>query len=51
MAKHYDLVGSVYDKYARGNKYREEEIIKSIDNSYIRSRSAFIIGNSFIKFS
>ena len=28
MAKHYDLVGSVYDKYARGNKYREEEIIK-----------------------
>ncbi len=28
MAKHYDLVGSVYDKYARGNKYKEEEIIK-----------------------
>ena len=28
MAKHYDLVGSVYDKYAKGNKYREEEIIK-----------------------
>lgn len=26
--KQYDLVGSVYDKYARGNKYREEEIIK-----------------------
>ena len=26
--KHYDLVGSVYDKYARGNKYKEEEIIK-----------------------
>ena len=28
MAKHYDLVGSVYDKYAKGNKYKEEEIIK-----------------------
>ena len=28
MAKHYDLVGSVHDKYARGNKYKEEEIIK-----------------------
>lgn len=26
--KQYDLVGSVYDKYARGNKYKEEEIIK-----------------------
>ena len=28
MAKHYDLVGSVYDKYAKGNKYKEEEIFK-----------------------
>lgn len=28
MTKHYDLVGSVYDKYAKGNKYKEEEIIK-----------------------
>ena len=28
MAKHYDLVGSVYVKYAKGNKYKEEEIIK-----------------------
>ncbi len=28
MAKHYDLVGSVYDKYSKGNKYKEEEIIK-----------------------
>ena len=26
--KQYDLVGSVHDKYARGNKYKEEEIIK-----------------------
>lgn len=28
MAKHYDLVGSYYDKFAKGNKYKEEEIIK-----------------------
>ena len=28
MAKHYDLVGSIYDKYAKDNKYKEEEIIK-----------------------
>ena len=28
MAKRYDLVGSVYDKYAKGNKYTKEEIIK-----------------------
>ena len=28
MAKYYDLVGSVYDKNAKVNKYKDEEIIK-----------------------
>ena len=28
MAYKYDIVGSYYDKYAKGNKYREEEVIK-----------------------
>ena len=28
MAYKYDIVGSCYDRYAKGNKYREEEVIK-----------------------
>lgn len=28
MTYKYDIVGSYYDKYAKGNKYREEEVIK-----------------------
>lgn len=28
MAKQYVLVGSVYDRFAKGNKFKEEEVIK-----------------------
>ncbi len=32
MAKKYDLVGSVYNRYAKENKYQEEEVVKTFSS-------------------
>ena len=42
MAKtYYELVGSIYNKYAKGNKYQEEEVVK-IDGIALDSLEAIV---------